>query len=827
MKKVALSLVLVLICGSVFAEGLNASFIGSRFDCPDDPSIVACYKGVVDGSNNLIDFTENLLTDRTEFDDWTQSGTCAVTADQWRNPVDGSVDADYLDNTGGANTDHRYLYSASTSSNQHTGSVWVRVDTPHNITVVLNENGVGVVDTNTFAATTYWRRISVSGSGTGVGAIGLLLYPGENGTATGTAYFYGAQIVENDEYLTGMGIFINPSDQSITKPRHDLAAVNSPVSVRSHYQVNGNKSDAVQNDGTNSCHSIAHHNSFNIFDNDHTITMALKANADGQADGIISHQAWNISGILVYSDTLSNWYSARYMYNGGSYVVSGSIDPSDLDYHFLQIVRDTNYATVYTDGDAGTPVDVTGAGLDGNQTFNVGAANGAGGTSFDGDFSYLVIRERALSTDELAAEREMILGTKTNWSDVNAWTFDRSTTAYKTFSNQYENTYPSHSMDLVAADHPRVAGQGGGLLVEDEDTQLHGLTEAFDSWSQSGTCAVTADDYVAPNGTATADLLDNTGGGNQDHRTVMTDDLGDLTGRTFTASVWMRADTPHICSFYVWENGVGHVTGMQDVYVTTEWQRFHTSGACAGGGTGAMAFSVVPGDWNTVQGTAHFWGANLTETPFPVSYIPNAGVGNTQVTRTADDITLDPHPAGTNEIVLPLSFTPTGPASKLTVYGEFKCEFHDNTEIKVNHMLLSISGDTGAGERQADSGHNCVVVYVDAGSQLEASLQDSGGTDHMATTVAGNPVAFDEWFSVRVFFDLADFSRMNMWVQQCPGECYASGEDDSGMTFTNNTGTGNFYTDDTLVRPGQWQNGTVNAYCKIRNLRIIPAEVTP
>lgn len=34
MKKVALSLVLVLICGSVFAGGLNASFIGSRFDCP-------------------------------------------------------------------------------------------------------------------------------------------------------------------------------------------------------------------------------------------------------------------------------------------------------------------------------------------------------------------------------------------------------------------------------------------------------------------------------------------------------------------------------------------------------------------------------------------------------------------------------------------------------------------------------------------------------------------------------------------------------------------------------------------------------------------------
>jgi len=819
-KKVALSFVLILLCGVVYAGGLQASFVGSQFECPDDPSVVACYKGVVDESNNLIDFTENLLTDRTEFDDWTESGTCTVTADQWKNPVDGTVNADLLDNTGGANTDHRYLYSASTSTNQHTGSVWVRADYNHNVTIVLNENGVGAIDTNTFMATNVWRRVPVSGSGTGVGAIGLLLYPGESGVATGQAYFYGAQLVENDEYLTGMGIFVNPSDQSITKPRHDLAQTNNPTAAKVHFQgTSGNKLPAREFNGANQSYTKAHHASINIFDDDHTITVLLYSDNSAASDTVFNHSSWNNDGMRIYTgNSLTN---ARYFNNGGNVLVSNGVG-GDSVYHIAQLVRSNNTAIMYIDGSAGADVDVTGYGIDGNRTIEISNA----ADSLDGHIAYTVIRERALSTDELAAEREMILGVDTNWSDVNVWSISRSTTAYKTFSNQYENTYPSHSMDEVAVDHPRVSGQGGGLLVEGDTTQLHGLTEAFDSWTNSGGCAVTADNYIAPNGTTTADTLDNTGGVNTDQRLVTTADLGTLTGNTYTGSVWVRADTPHNVTIGIYENpGIGGT--YQTYYATNELQRITVNRTCAGGGNGTLYFIVYPGERAVATGVAEFWGANLTETTFATSYIPNPGAATTQVTRTADDITLDPHPAGTNEIVLPETFSATGPASKLTVYGEFKCEFHDNTEIKVNHMLMSISGDTGAGERQADSSHNRVVVYVDAGSQLEASLQDSGGTDHMATTIAGNPVDFDEWFSVRVFFDLADFSRMNMWVQQCPGECYASGEDDSGMTFTNNAGTGNFYTDDTLVRLGQWQDGTVNAYCKIRNLRIVPAEVRP
>lgn len=395
------------------------------------------------------------------------------------------------------------------------------------------------------------------------------------------------------------------------------------------------------------------------------------------------------------------------------------------------------------------------------------------------------------------------------------WEFERDSVAYKTLSNAYGNTPPGHSMDLVGVNMPRVGGPGGGLLIEGSTVQLHGLTEAFVSWTQTGTCAVTTNDYVAPNGTLTADKLDNTGGVSTDKRYLQSSDFGDLTGRTFTLSVWARADTPHTCSMYIYEQpDVGMLLpgGIYDIKVTREWQRFCASGTAAGGGNGILSFGFHPGESGVATGIAHFWGANLTETTFPTSYFPNAGAATTQLTREADDIVLDPHPAGSSEIILPEFFTPAGPANKLSMFLEAKCQYSGSAEMGIARNIIEISGNTGT----ASATRNRFRLYVLVTGRIYMVIRDDAEVDHLIQA-AIDVIPYNDWFSVRAVFDFADFSRQDMWINGS----------NAGMTYAGGTGTGTFDTTNTLVRLGQNLNGTITGSCWIRNLRIAPYEVRP
>lgn len=820
MKKL-LPLILLLISSPVLAGGLSASFENSRLDCPNDPSVVFCSKGVVDGSNNLLDLGgSNLLTDRTEFDDWIEGGTCAVTADQYRNPVNGAVDADYLDNTGGLNTDSRYLVVAAgvAAGDIYTFSFWVRVDTPHIVTIRLNEQGVAATAYD-YPATTQWRRISVSREmvGGGTGNVVTYAHSGELGVSTGTAYFYGAQLVENDQYRTGMGYYINPTDQAITKPSHDLAQNNNPIADRVHLQMQGNKGPARRSDG-NRHYVKVHHASMNIFDEDHTVTVLMKQDAGiGASDAILVHGGWNVNGFGLYARPAVAEFVAFYSQGAAVVDVNNATDPDDGRYHIIQVVRDNNTATMYVDGVAGAGFDVTGYGIDANVSLAL-MANSTGGEDLTGDVSYTVVRSRALSTDELAEEREMLWGTYSNWSDVNAWDFERTTTAYKTFSNQYENTYPSHSMDLVAVDHPRVGGQGSGLLIEGQTMVVTGETEAYDAWWVGGVCAVTANNYMAPNGTMTADELDNTGGVNTDFRYSPSADLGALVGRTFVGSTWVRTAIPHNITFGLQEVGVANT--LQTIYATSEWQRVSVPRTMVGGGGGNNIYlRVYPGEQGVATGVAHFWGGNITETPFLTSYISNAGAVTTQVTRTADDMSLDPHPAGVNEYILPETFAPNTNTDRLTLYGEFKCEWSDNVDIgSTQRSLIEISGNAGT----AGQTRNRVWFEVTETGRLYGYLRDDSSTSHYVNSAA-NSVNYDGWFSVRLVLDMTDLSRMDMWLAQPP----EAAESNAGMAYTANAGGATFDTIDTLIRIGQQYNGLIESFCKSRNIRITPREIRP
>jgi len=376
--------------------------------------------------------------------------------------------------------------------------------------------------------------------------------------------------------------------------------------------------------------------------------------------------------------------------------------------------------------------------------------------------------------------------------------FTRTSTAYSHFSDG--------TVAEVAANIPRVSGKGGGLLIEGQNIQLHGLTEAFDSWTQIGTCAVTPNVAIAPDGTMTADLLDNTGGVNTDNRQVSSANLGNLAGRKFTLSVYARADISHIVTVRMWEAGVAGLGADLDIQIGSEWKRVDITGTAAGGGTGVISAIVTPGERSVSTGIAHFWGANLTETTFPVSYIYNAGAVATQVTRTADSYTIDPHGANNANIVLPTTFCSTCTASKLTVEFEAKCQFSGVANIGSLVRYLIGIGDVS-------SANNNFQLYVSTSGRIYASFTDSIGGIHFGYS-AVDVVNYSNWFKIKTFIDLSDLSRMYLAVNGSS----------AGITYTGNAGTAIFNTTNNLIRFGSDRTASVFSHCSIRNLRIEPKE---
>lgn len=383
------------------------------------------------------------------------------------------------------------------------------------------------------------------------------------------------------------------------------------------------------------------------------------------------------------------------------------------------------------------------------------------------------------------------------------WNFTRATTAYTQHANG--------SLSQVPANVPRVAN---GVSVEGQATQLHGLTEAFNSWTQSGVCAVTADDHVAPDGTLTADLLDNTGGVSADSRTVVTVNLGDLTGRTFTGSIWIRADVPHICSIGLWEGGGGSgwIGGIQNVSVSGLWKRFSFGGTAVGDGTGILGPRIYPGENGVATGVAHFWGANLKELPFVDSYVPNAGAETTQVTRSPDSLTILPFESGTNKFILPAKFEAGTNRDKLTISMMVKGLWSANADMDSTHTILEISGNSGVN----GNNRNRLLIYGGADGKIYAMLSDDASTSHYAYTTA-DAVVYDEWFKLRFVLDFSDLSRMAF---------YLNGSE-TGITYVANTGVADFDLANAKIRIGQNYGGTTDGDLRIEGLLMTPSEVRP
>ena len=180
-------------------------------------------------------------------------------------------------------------------------------------------------------------------------------------------------------------------------------------------------------------------------------------------------------------------------------------------------------------------------------------------------------------------------------------------------------------------DHDPVTGESLGLLIEEGRTNLFTYSEQFDQWVKGSNTTVTANAAVAPDGTLTADRVQNPSQGS----TFIGN--GTITnGITYTVSVYAKAVTPGTDDKFTFNLGGGLFNASSQFTATNEWQRFtftHTPTS--------TSQPVINNEGDGFVTDVYFWGAQLETGTFPTSYIPTT---NSTVTRSPDIATIE----GTN-----------------------------------------------------------------------------------------------------------------------------------------------------------------------------------
>ena len=230
----------------------------------------------------------------------------------------------------------------------------------------------------------------------------------------------------------------------------------------------------------------------------------------------------------------------------------------------------------------------------------------------------------------------------------------------------------------------------GGPL---ENMAKHSENFAAVNWDRNGgSCSVTSNSVIAPDGNQTADVITAV----TSTPVIQQQIAGLADGGTYTFSIWARvASGTRKVSIAIVDNAyANYLAGPTQITLTTSWQRFKITGTLASGQTGlwivVRQYAANGDDWTT--GDIHLWGACLQQGDDPQAAY--ARTWASQTPHTASGLA-----AGPNVIAAPDTTT-----SPLKIHGPGS-NLADSTllELTPNGELI-LAGGSGNGYRLAELG---------------------------------------------------------------------------------------------------------------------------
>jgi len=230
----------------------------------------------------------------------------------------------------------------------------------------------------------------------------------------------------------------------------------------------------------------------------------------------------------------------------------------------------------------------------------------------------------------------------------------------------------------------------GGPL---ENMAKHSENFAATVWDKNGgSCSVTSNAVIAPDGNQTADVVTAV----TTTPVIQQQIAGLADGGTYTFYIWARvpSGTRKVSVALVNNAYTAYLTGRSQITLTASWQRFKITGTLASGQTGlwivVRQFAGNGDDWTT--GDIHLWGACLQQGNDPQKAYARTWASQTQ--HLASGLA-----AGPTVVAAPDSST-----SPLKIHGPGS-NLADSTLLELTPAgELILAGGSGNGYRLAELG---------------------------------------------------------------------------------------------------------------------------